>query len=149
MSCETLSELFIDSKMQGIMGAIWISISLYFMKTTYTFVPRRRWVHAASRCPAGLWDSRRRGCGHLRQGPNGSSVSRGERAELHRTRHGVRRLLGTLQDLPTPPHPLLQPGREVPLQPPVFPAGIAACPEMTISTSNNHKYAAIDTLCTE
>lgn len=141
ISCGTLSELFIDSKMQGIMGRIlnsYITIT-YFMETTYTFVSRRRWVHAASRRPAGCWDARRRGCGHLRQGPNGSPVPRGERAELHRTRHGVRRLLGTLQELPTCPHPLLKPGREVPLQAPVFPAGVAACPEMTISTSNNLK----------
>lgn len=118
----------------------------------YSSLSRRWGVHATGCRPIGCWDPRRRGCGHLRQRPDGSPIPWGERAELRGTRHGLRRLLGALYELPSsPPHPRLEWVRERTLEPPARPARLPLFTQMTPKhalslTQKHHMHAAIPTL---
>jgi len=92
-------------------------------------------------CTSDYGDPWRRGCGHLRQRPNGSSISRGEGAKLRGTRHGLCCLFGAIHELPpslssTPSQAFINWVCEHTSGPPVW----HACPPLVVQMTPKHTH---------
>ncbi len=84
--------LVLWSRVTYLSSSICTFTQVMYLCSLSTSALSRQGLRSAVVRPAGLGDPRRRGCGSVCPRPHGSSLPGCLRAELHRTRHGLRGL---------------------------------------------------------